>query len=145
LRIRAAVAREKGRPFRKEELTLDGPRSDEVLVEVSAVGVCHTDIAARDQWLPISLPSVLGHEGAGVVIATGSAVTKVAPGDRVVMTFRWCGSCRYCASGHPAYCADLPAWTTGGRPDGTNALHGDGPIRGFFFSQSSFATHAIAT
>ena len=85
--IRAAVAREKGRPFRMEELTLDGPRSDEVLVEVSAVGVCHTDIAARDQWLPVPLPSVPGHEGAGVVIAMGSAVTKVAPVDRLITRY----------------------------------------------------------
>ncbi|HVV07931.1 NAD(P)-dependent alcohol dehydrogenase [Amycolatopsis sp.] len=146
MRIRAAVAREKGAPFVLEDLTLDEPRPGEVLVEVGAAGICHTDIAVRDQWMPLPLPIVLGHEGAGIVRAVGGSVTKVVPGDRVVMSYWHCGSCRYCASGHPAYCVGHAAWTTAGcRPDGTNALHGDGPVHGFFFAQSSFATHAIAT
>jgi aryl-alcohol dehydrogenase len=147
MRIRAAVAREKGAEFAIEELTLDDPRPDEVLVEVSAVGICHTDVAVRDQWLPVPLPAVLGHEGAGVVRAVGAAVTTIAPGDQVVMTYWHCGRCRYCRAGHPAYCDQHTAWTTGGsRADGSNALHDDsGDVHGFFFSQSSFATHAIAT
>lgn len=146
LRIRAAVAREKEAPLSLEELTLDDPRSDEVLVEVSAVGLCHTDVAVRNQWMPVPLPIVLGHEGAGIVRAVGKSVTKVVPGDHVVMTYWHCGECHYCASGHPAYCVDHATWTTGGsRPDGTNALHGDGSVHGFFFAQSSFASHAIAT
>ncbi|MBQ0923540.1 NAD(P)-dependent alcohol dehydrogenase [Saccharopolyspora endophytica] len=148
MRVTAAVARDEGQPFILEELELDQPRPDEVLVEVHAVGLCRTDIALRDQWLPVQLPAVLGHEGAGVVVRTGSDVTKVRPGDKVVMTFASCGQCRYCAGGHPAYCVELlDRNISGGRLDGSNALHGDGDgeMHGFFMSQSSFATHAIAS
>ena len=144
--VQAAVVRTPGGPFEIEELSLDGPRPDEVLVEVEAVGLCHTDIAVRDQWLPVPLPLVPGHEGTGIVRAVGGSVTTVAPGDRVVMTYWSCGVCRFCRRGNPAYCAEHAVWTTsGGRPDGTNALHGRGGVHGFFFAQSSFATHAIAT
>lgn len=146
MRISAAVARETGKPFSVEELELDAPRPDEVLVKVHSSGICHTDIGVRNQWLPVPLPLVLGHEGAGVVEAVGSEVTKVAPGDKVLMTYTSCGACQLCASGQPSYCLEFAARNvSGGRLDGTNALHGDGDIHGFFFSQSSFATHAIAT
>ena len=144
--VRAAVVREGGGSFTVEEFTLDPPRPDEVVVEVLAVGLCHTDIAVRERWMEFPLPAVLGHEGAGVVRHVGRSVTAVAPGDLVVMTFWHCGKCTYCRRGHPAYCVEGGVRTThGARPDGTNALHGDGPVHGFFFSQSSFATHAIAT
>lgn len=146
MRVTAAVARDEGQPFILEELELDQPRPDEVLVEVHAVGLCRTDIALRDQWMPVQLPAVLGHEGAGVVLRVGADVTKVQPGDKVVMTFASCGQCRYCTGGHPAYCVELlDRNISGGRPDGSNALHGDGEVHGFFMSQSSFATHAIAS
>jgi aryl-alcohol dehydrogenase len=146
MRVTAAVAREESQPFTIEELLLDEPRPDEVLVGIHAVGLCHTDIAVRDQWMPVPLPAVLGHEGAGVVEAVGCDVTKVVPGDKVVLTFGSCGKCALCVAGHPAYCLETIARNvSGGRPDGTNALHGDGAMHGFFFSQSSFATHAIAT
>ncbi|KAA9160577.1 NAD(P)-dependent alcohol dehydrogenase [Amycolatopsis acidicola] len=146
MRIRGAVARETGAPFTLEDLELDEPRPDEVLVEVSAVGVCHTDVAVRNQWMPLPLPMVLGHEGAGIVRAVGRSVRKVVPGDRVVMSYWHCGTCPRCLSGHPAYCVDHAAWTvSGSRPDGTNAVHGEGPLHGTFFAQSSFATHAMAT
>ncbi|MGW0891153.1 NAD(P)-dependent alcohol dehydrogenase [Saccharopolyspora sp. NPDC002578] len=149
MRVTAAVARDEGQPFMLEELELDSPRPDEVLVEVHAVGLCRTDISLRDQWMRIPLPAVLGHEGAGVVARVGADVTKVRPGDKVVMTFGSCGRCRYCESGHPAYCVELlERNVSGSRPDGTNALHCDvehGEMHGFFISQSSFATHAIAS
>ena len=87
MRITAAVAREEGQPFTIEELELGEPRPDEVLVRVHAAGLCHTDVAVRDQWVPAPLPAVLGHEGAGTVLTVGSAVTKVRPGDAVVLTF----------------------------------------------------------
>src|SRR5690242_3543352 len=67
MKITAAVTREKGQPFSIEELEIEEPRSDEVLVKVAATGICHTDLIVRDQWLPVPLPIVLGHEGAGVV------------------------------------------------------------------------------
>ncbi|MEV4420719.1 NAD(P)-dependent alcohol dehydrogenase [Patulibacter sp. NPDC049589] len=146
MQITAAVAREQGQPFVLEQLELDDPGPGEVRVAVHAVGVCHTDIAIREQWMPVPLPIVLGHEGAGVVESVGAGVSAVVPGDRVVMTFGSCGSCPTCADGHPAYCFELAARNvSGGRPDGTNALHGEGDVHGFFFSQSSFATHAMAT
>lgn len=146
MQITAAVAREQGQPFVLEQLELDDPGPGEVRVAVHAVGVCHTDIAIREQWMPVPLPIVLGHEGSGIVESVGPGVTAVVPGDRVVMTFGSCGSCPTCVDGHPAYCFELVARNvSGGRPDGTNALHGEGDVHGFFFSQSSFATHAMAT
>jgi aryl-alcohol dehydrogenase len=75
VKIRAAVTESKSAPFVVQELELGDLRPDEVLVEVAAAGICHTDLICRDQWLPVPLPAVLGHEGAGVVIAIGSAVT----------------------------------------------------------------------
>ncbi|MGW4201369.1 NAD(P)-dependent alcohol dehydrogenase [Streptomyces sp. NPDC004726] len=149
LAVTAAVVRETGGPFVREELTLDARlRPDEVLVRVVASGVCQTDVHVRDQHLPTPLPAVLGHEGAGVVERVGDAVTTVVPGDHVVMTYQSCGHCRPCLSGFPAYCArSFPANFGGSRLDGTNALRdGDGAeVHGHFFGQSSFATHALAT
>ena len=81
--ITAAVAREPQAPFSFERLTLADPRPDEVLVEVRGVGVCHTDVGARDGVFPLAHPVVVGHEGSGVVIEVGSAVTKVAPGEKI--------------------------------------------------------------
>jgi len=97
------------------------------------------------------LPAVLGHEGVGVVERVGNAVTAVAPGDRVVMSYQACGHCKPCLSGNPAYCAhSFPLNFGGSRPDGTNALRSTtenegGEIHGHFFGQSSFATHSLAT
>lgn len=146
--VTAAVVREKGGPFIFEDLTLDTSlRPDEVLVKVVASGLCQTDIHVRDQHLPTPLPAVLGHEGAGIVERVGNAVTTLAPGDRVVMSYQACGHCTPCLSGNPAYCAlSFPANFGGSRLDGTNALHaGEEEIHGHFFGQSSFATHALAT
>ncbi len=148
MEITAAVVREAGQPFTIEQLELDDPQPGEVLVKIHAVGICHTDIAVQHQWLPVPLPLVLGHEGAGTVEAVGEGVARVVPGDKVVLTYGSCGHCQLCASGHPAYCLELvPRNVSGGRPDGSSALHSlDGDaVHGHFFSQSSFATHAIAT
>lgn len=146
MEVLAAVATAPGVDFAIERLRLDAPRADEVLVRIVAVGICHTDIAAREGHMPLALPAVLGHEGAGVVVAVGSAVTKVLPGDHVVLTFRSCGACARCGSHDPAYCENgFPLNYIGTRPDGSNTLHrGDVPIGGSFFSQSSFADHVLA-
>ncbi|MER7047652.1 NAD(P)-dependent alcohol dehydrogenase [Streptomyces jumonjinensis] len=146
--VTAAVVRERSGPFTFEELTLDTVlRPDEVLVEVVAAGLCQTDLHVRDQALPTPLPAVLGHEGAGIVERVGDAVTTVAPGDRVVMSYQACGHCKPCLTGNPAYCAaSFPANFGGSRLDGSNALHTGGEeIHGHFFGQSSFATHSLAT
>lgn len=147
MRISAAVVREPEGKFTIEDLELDAPGAGEVLVEIHSVGVCHTDIAVRDQWLPLPLPAVLGHEGAGVVSALGEGVTGLAEGDKVVLTFNYCGECPTCSGGEPAYCLNFLAHNfAGSRLDGTNALHGVGEddMHGTFFGQSSFASHAIA-
>ena len=147
MKITAAVTEESSGPFVIQELELGALAPDEVLVEVAAAGICHTDLIVRDQWLPTPLPAVLGHEGAGVVSAVGSAVTNVAPGDRVGMSFNSCGHCVTCLAGQSTYCHDFFGRNfAAARPDGTSALSRDaGPVHGHFFGQSSFATHAVAT
>jgi aryl-alcohol dehydrogenase len=147
VRITAAVTESKGALFALAELELGELRPDEVLVEVAAAGICHTDLICRDQWYPVPLPAVLGHEGAGVVQSVGSAVAKVGPGDRVGMTFDSCGRCPTCQTGRPSYChAFFEHNFASLRPaDGTSALSRDGrPVHAHFFGQSSFATHAVA-
>ncbi|MFN2168297.1 MAG: alcohol dehydrogenase catalytic domain-containing protein, partial [Anaerolineae bacterium] len=108
MRIRAAVVMERSGPFRIKELELDEPRDDEVLVRVVAVGICHTDLAGRDGHLPIPPPpSVFGHEGAGVVEKVGRRVTKVKPGDHVILAWDYCGACTACKSGRELYCLNF--------------------------------------
>lgn len=143
----AAVCRGESKPMEIEEIQIESPRDDEVIVRVVSSGICHTDMICRDQWFPVPLPSVLGHEGAGVVEAVGRAVSKVAVGDHVVLTFLSCGSCRSCLRAEPAYCDQLYGLNFGGaRADGTTALSSDsGPVHGHFFGQSSFATYALAS
>jgi aryl-alcohol dehydrogenase len=145
--IKAAVVRHKGGPFRIETLSIETPRSDEVLVRIVATGMCHTDIVIRDQVYPVPLPIVLGHEGAGVVESVGTNVRKVAPGDHVVLSFMSCGHCARCVAGEPAYCAKgHPLCFGGAREDGTTAMR-DGAsakVHDHFFGQSSFGTYALA-
>jgi len=145
MKIEAAVARAKSAPMSLETIELESPRTDEILVKVVATGICHTDIAMRDQAYPVPQPIVLGHEGAGIVAAVGSAVTKVKPGDRVVMTFNSCGHCASCTDYAPTYCYEFFGYNFGGaRSDGSSPLSKDGKqIHGNFFGQSSFASHAL--
>ncbi len=145
LAIRAAVLRQRGGPFVIDSLQMDAPREDEVLVRVVASGVCHTDIAMAGAWDGSIGPVVLGHEGAGVVEQTGSAVTRVQPGDHVVLSYASCGDCAACQAGRPARCERLGELHFGfQRADGSNALWRSG-VRGHFSRQSSFATHLLAT
>jgi aryl-alcohol dehydrogenase len=145
MRIRAAVTRTPHSPQSIERLNLAGPRDLEILVRVVATGVCHTDIAMRDQVFPVPQPIVLGHEGAGVVEKIGSAVSKVKIGDHVVMTYNSCGVCESCLENQPTYCHDFFGRNfAGSRPDGTSPLSKRAErIHGNFFGQSSFATYAI--
>lgn len=147
MKIQAAVAREKGGQLSIEEIQLEEPREHEVLVRVVACGVCHTDLAIRDRYYPTPFPVVLGHEGSGVVEKVGAKVTKVQPGDHVVMSFLSCCECSNCQEGHVTYCPDFYlANFSGGRMDGSIPLKkGDETIHGCFFSQSSFASHCLAT
>ncbi|MFG2767600.1 NAD(P)-dependent alcohol dehydrogenase [Streptomyces rubiginosohelvolus] len=147
MRIRAAIADAQTTPFVIEELELDDPQDDEVLVRVVATGICQTDAHVWHQRIPAPLPMVLGHEGAGVVERVGEGITDLEPGDHVVLSFQACGECPQCLSGNPAYCERTAAVNFGGtRRDGTRALHrAAGDVNGHFFGQSSFATHALTT
>ncbi|MEV1080146.1 NAD(P)-dependent alcohol dehydrogenase [Streptomyces sp. NPDC050211] len=144
---RAAVVESGGAPFTLSDVVLDEPGPHEALVRMVATGLCHTDLGVASGGLPFPLPGVLGHEGAGVVEAVGSAVTGVAPGDHVLLSFTSCGGCRNCRGGHPAYCATwLPLNLIGGRrADGSSTVsRGGEPLGGHFFGQSSFAERALA-
>jgi aryl-alcohol dehydrogenase len=145
MKIKAAVVREKAGPFLIEEIELDDPRENEVVVRITASGLCHTDLVARDQYMPVPLPGVFGHEGAGVVEKIGARVTKVAPGDHVVSSYLSCGTCSSCLKGLPANCLNFfPCNFSGSRPDGSQTMKKAGEvIFGSFFGQSSFASHAL--
>lgn len=147
MQILAAVTHHKKALFSLESVDLETPRANEVLVRIVGVGVCHTDVKMRDGTRPLPYPIVLGHEGAGVVTAVGTAVSHVQPGDHVVLTFNSCGQCPNCRQEKSAYCEQVFALSFGGqRPDGTTPLHQDGKrIAACFFGQSSFATYVLAT
>lgn len=150
MRIRAAVAEGRSKALVIEDLELDEPRDDEVLVKLVATGICQTDAHVWAQRIPAPLPIVLGHEGAGIVERVGPGVADLRAGDHVVLSYQACGWCGQCLSGHPAYCDKaFDANFSGGRLDGTRGVHRidarRGEIYGHFFGQSSFATHALTT
>lgn len=128
-----------------EDLDLDPPRAGEVAVRLVATGVCHTDKRALGGARPMPLPMVLGHEGAGIVEAVGAGVTRVAPGDHVVLSaIASCGRCEQCVRGETWLCATAAATIfSGAMPDGTTRLTLDGRPVHHFFSQSSFAERAV--
>lgn len=138
----AAVLAEPDGEFVLKEVHLDDPREDEILVKIEACGVCHTDVKAQHRLTP---PMVLGHEGTGTVQAIGSRVSRVTVGDRVVISYPWCGECHECSSGHAYRCEQvIPIAFGGSRLDGSRPISDNGtPISSAFFQQSSFATHAI--
>jgi aryl-alcohol dehydrogenase len=146
MEIDAAILRNTHGPFQIERLVLAEPRADEVVVRLVAVGLCHTDLTIMHGLMPLPLPLVLGHEGAGVVLSTGSAVTGVQVGDHVVLSYATCGACDACRSEAKPYCDNFPALNFGGkRADGSVTIHDrDGlPVNACFFGQSSFASHAL--
>jgi len=144
MQIRAAIVREKNAPFVIETVELDEPRDGEMLVKVTASGICHTDELARIQALPVPLPAVLGHEGCGIVEKVGADVKEFKPGDRVAFSFASCGECEPCLAGQPAICDSFFAANfCGVQPDGTSRLSQDGKMLSTMFSQSSFAEYAV--
>jgi aryl-alcohol dehydrogenase len=145
-RATAAIFEKLSAPLRIADVEVDSPGPGEVLVRVVAAGVCHTDAMARDGDMPFPAPGVLGHEGAGIVADVGDGVASVGVGDKVVIGWPWCGSCRNCLEGQPRYCLSLGQLViAGGRADGSTALRQtDGsPLHSHFFGQSSFATYSI--
>jgi len=145
MKTTAAIAREAHGDFSVEPVELAEPRAGEVRVRIAGVGLCHTDLIARDQFIPIPLPAVLGHEGAGVVEAVGEGVTRVAAGDRVIIAFSSCGHCPRCEEHLPSYCREFPVLNyAGARSDGSTGVTVAGvPVSANFFGQSSFAAHAL--
>src|SRR5437764_15328406 len=105
MKMEAAVIWAPGTDWSVEEVELDGPRANEVLVRYTASGLCHSDDHFRTGDMVARMPMVLGHEGAGVVEEVGPGVTRVAPGDHIVCSFiPSCGSCHWCATGQQAIC-----------------------------------------
>ncbi|QHC22727.1 NAD(P)-dependent alcohol dehydrogenase [Streptomyces sp. GS7] len=149
MRIQAALVESPGGPFTvHDDLVIAAPRPDEILVRMTAAGICHTDLSARRSWPAERSPMVFGHEGAGVVEAVGEEVDTVRPGDSVALSYRSCTTCGQCSARHPAYCETgiFALNASGARPDGTTPLsraNGD-TVFGNFFGQSAFASHAIA-
>jgi aryl-alcohol dehydrogenase len=147
MKITAAVARDAEGAYTIEELDLEAPRADEVLVEIKGAGFCHTDVVAKAGAFNMPYPLVVGHEGSGVVLGVGPKVTKVAPGDKVAVSFAYCGQCPNCLAHEPAYCYQFaPLNYAGSRIDGSHPLTADGePVSGSFFGQSSLASHALTS
>jgi S-(hydroxymethyl)glutathione dehydrogenase / alcohol dehydrogenase len=145
MQVRAALLWEQGKPLSVEHVELAPPGPGEVLVEVKAAGVCHSDLhPACGDW-PVRTPLVLGHEGAGIVRELGPRVTRVSPGDHVV--FCWapaCGTCPPCLAGRPVLCDRLDRTTYRNRlPCGETRLRARGQAAGSFLSTACFAEHAV--
>ena len=105
MKTKAAVCYEINTPLKVEEVELDEPQANEVLVKIVATGVCHTDLHFLKGEAPVGMPVVVGHEGAGIVEKVGPGVTTLQVGDHVVMMVSFsCGQCRFCAEGRPTMC-----------------------------------------
>jgi S-(hydroxymethyl)glutathione dehydrogenase/alcohol dehydrogenase len=145
VQIQAAVVREQGKPLTIETLDLAAPGAGEVLVEVRAAGVCHSDLHATSGDWPMKTPLVPGHEGAGIVRDTGDGVTRVHAGDRVV--FCWapaCGQCPPCQEGTPLLCDRLDRTTFRNKlPWGGTRLSAGGEEVAPFLGTACFATHSV--
>lgn len=145
MKVRAAIAYE-GRPsFSIEELEMSEPGPENILVRMAGCGLCHTDVKAREGTMGVPMPAVLGHEGAGIVERVGDRVTKVRPGDHVVLTGDSCGACPTCLAGNPAYCDRMSAlnFTDGRAGEPGSFKNGSVAIHGHFFGQSSFSNYAV--
>lgn len=146
MKIKAAVVYEKKGKFNIEEVELDEPRDDEVVVRILSAGLCHTDIVAWEGHMPIPFPFVLGHEGAGIVEKVGKKVRKVKEGDRVSLNYLSCGHCRNCLRGLPSYCLNFFQYNFSGLRgiDGSPLMKKENrTIHGSFLGQSAFASHVL--
>jgi S-(hydroxymethyl)glutathione dehydrogenase / alcohol dehydrogenase len=146
MKIRAAVLEEFAQPLVVQEVELDGPGAGEVLVRLAACGVCHTDLYTASGADPSGYaPTVLGHEGAGVVEAVGDGVTGVAPGDHVVTLFSpQCRECVHCQSPKTNLCLAIREQQNQGYlPDGTTRLNRDGERIRHFMGTSTFAEATV--
>jgi alcohol dehydrogenase len=155
MKMTAAVMYEQGlkrpfsisKPLKIETVDLDGPGEGEVLVQIAAAGLCHSDLSAIKGLRPRALPAVVGHEAAGIVVETGPGVTKFKAGDHVVMVFvASCGRCSYCTSGRPNLCqSSWKARTEGTLQSGARRLHINGKSLNHYSGISCFAEYAVVS
>ncbi len=146
METRAAVAFEAGKPLTIETVTLEGPKAGEVLVEIKATGICHTDEFTLSGADPEGLfPSILGHEGAGVVAEVGAGVTSVDVGDHVIPLYTpECRQCDYCLSGKTNLCQAIRSTQGQGlMPDGTSRFSLGGEPIFHYMGTSTFANHIV--
>ena len=144
--VRAAVAHEAGKPLEIETVQLEGPREGEVLVELKATGVCHTDAFTLTGADPEGLfPTILGHEGAGVVVDTGPGVTTLEPGDHVIPLYTpECRECEYCTSQKTNLCQAIRVTQGQGlMPDGTSRFSLNGKPIYHYMGCSTFANYTV--
>jgi len=145
MRIHAAILWEQGQPLSVETVDLEGPGPGEVLVEMKAAGVCHSDLhPARGDW-PMKTPVVLGHEGAGIVREVGAGVTSLACGDHAVLCWSPpCGVCPPCRAGHAVLCDRVEKVTYRNRlPSGAVRLHAGGQAIAPFLGTACFADWVV--
>ncbi len=146
MKSKAAVAFEAGKPLSVEEVDLDGPRAGEVLVEVKATGICHTDAFTLSGDDPEgAFPAILGHEGAGVVVEVGEGVSSVAPGDHVIPLYTAeCRECEYCLHPKTNLCQKVRETQGAGvMPDGTSRFSLDGKPVLHYMGCSTFSNFTV--
>src|SRR3984957_9686840 len=146
MQVRAAVARKAGDTLSLESVEVDGPREGEVLVEIKATGICHTDEYTLSGADPEGLfPAILGHEGAGVVVEVGKNVTTLKPGDHVIPLYTpECRQCEYCLSRKTNLCVAIRATQGKGlMPDGTSRFSCNGAPVMHYMGTSTFANFTV--
>ncbi len=146
MRVKAAVALEAGKPLQIEEVDLEGPKAGEVMVEIKATGICHTDHFTLSGADPEGLfPAVLGHEGAGVVVEVGAGVNSVKAGDHVIPLYTpECRQCEYCLSGKTNLCQAIRVTQGQGlMPDGTSRFSLNGKTLYHYMGTSTFANYTV--
>ncbi len=146
MKTRAAVAFEAGKPLEIVEVDLEGPKAGEVLVEMKATGICHTDEFTRSGADPEgAFPAILGHEGAGIVLEVGAGVTSVVPGDHVIPLYTpECRECEYCLNPKTNLCQKVRSTQGQGlMPDGTSRFSYKGKPILHYMGCSTFANHTV--
>src|SRR5471032_1197677 len=146
MKTRAAVARQAGQPLSLETVDLEGPKAGEVLVEIKATGICHTDEFTRSGADPEGLfPAILGHEGAGVVVDVGKDVTSLKKGDHVIPLYTpECRQCEYCLSGKTNLCQAIRVTQGQGvMPDGTSRFRAGTETVFHYMGTSTFANFTV--
>lgn len=146
MKTRAAVAWEAGKPLSIEEVDLQGLKEGEVMVQLVATGVCHTDAYTLSGADPEGIfPSILGHEGAGIVVEVGPGVTSVAVGDHVIPLYTpECGKCKFCLSGKTNLCQAIRATQGQGlMPDGTSRFSQNGKMIHHYMGTSTFSEYTV--